>query len=266
MNKLLILGDSFADVGPRQWHRSLAWTSILEQQSGYQVVNKAMGGSGLYYAVKCFDSLEKEFDKIILVVTNPGRIHVPIVGTKKFETRQDSIDHHTQNIFYNEVWKQQLDRSNPDYMQGLKTLEAIANFYKYVYRAEEYRYYHNLMLNDLKKRRPDIILVYSMFPDYQGEVKPACLNDISDMELAHYGLTYDQINGHDVRTDIRRCHMCVENNRIMAEKAMGWLKGEPVKIDLKDFVKPDRPIDEYFPFRKEWEKRLNDPIKDFNYE
>lgn len=256
MNKLLIIGDSFADPGPRQFHPSPSWTTILEKESGYQVVNKARGGSGLYYAIKCFNDLQENFDKILLTVTNPGRIYVPILGSK-FTNQDHSIHHHTQNTFYNEVWKQELDKSDKDYIIGLKTLDAISAYYAYVYNFEEQRYYHKLMLDDLKRRRPDIIFVPALFPALPNQTNPVCLNDISEMELKHYGLTYEHINGFDLRTDIRRCHMSVENNRILAEKAKGWLKGDPVQIDVNDFKKPTEPIDVYFPLRKVWTANLN---------
>jgi hypothetical protein len=36
--------------------------------------------------------------------------------------------------------------------------------------------------------------------------------------------------------DIRNCHMTTENNVIFADKADKWINGEPVHINLDDFV------------------------------
>lgn len=253
MRKLLIIGDSFADVGPVHFHDSPAWTSILAKESGYKVINKGIGGGSMYYAVRNFNWCEAECEKIILVVTTPGRLYCPIPAAHPAD---ESSSHHTQNLFYNELWKQKLDKTHPGYLSGVRTLDAISAFYTYVYNFEEYDYYHKLMLNDIVTRRPDTIVVPGCFPiGIPGSQNPMSLWNISDMELKHYGLNHDSISGFDARTDIRRCHMSAENNRIVAEQAKEWLKGAPVNLKLEDFKKPHEPIDDYFPYRKEWVKR-----------
>jgi len=255
MRKLLILGDSFADPGPPVFHKSPSWTTIIADECGYQVKNKAIGGASTYWSYLNFEWSAAEYDKIILVTTTPGRLYCPVPGS---QPENLSSSHHTTNLFYLDLWKSKLIKGSPDYLRGVKTLDAIEAYFNYIYNFEEHRYYHNLMIEDMKKRRPDMIIVPGCWPLELPEGVPGpCLNDIASMELHHYGLTQEDLSRKDktCRADVRRCHMSQENNRTLAERAKGWLMGEEVIIDLNDFKAPNEPIDDYFPLRHEWEKR-----------
>jgi ribosomal protein L21E len=51
---------------------------------------------------------------------------------------------------------------------------------------------------------------------------------------------------HSTRVDARKCHMSEENNFIFYRKIIKFLSGEPVHIDVNDFVKPTMPLDHYW--------------------
>ena len=252
MSKILILGDSFADVGAKHYHQYEPWAKILARLIGDDIVNMAVGGSSLYYAYQLFEQYQKDFERIILVETNSGRKykHIPALD----HTLHKSSCHFTQAVYNNNLWKQKLDKSNSDYLAGLKTLEAIESFYLYVYDYNEYELYHQLMLEQIKRIRPDIIVVPAFKNVYQTYT---VLSDISDLELEHYGLTYLDMHSDNGRVDLRRCHMSKENNEILAHKMVQWLDGLPVTIDLKDFKKPTEDVDLYLPLRKNYNKIWN---------
>jgi ribosomal protein L21E len=46
--------------------------------------------------------------------------------------------------------------------------------------------------------------------------------------------------------DARKCHMSEENNFIFYRKMIKFLSGEPIHIDINDFVKPTMPLDHYW--------------------
>ena len=253
MSKLLIIGDSFA-ADPSIWfHNYDSWVEILRKETNYDITNKAVGGSSLFYASEIFYKLQSTFEKIILVETNSGRRYCPIPA---LDINVHKTGHHfTQGLYQNNLNKQKLDKGSENYLQGLKTLEAIEQFYLYVYNWKEHNYYHELMLEDLMMKRPDMIVIPAFHDSKYSRRTKSCLNDISDLEFSHYNITHEHLSHDNGRIDIRPCHMSADNNRILAEKVKLWLTGAPVEIDVRDFKKPNVPINEYFPFRKEWNKK-----------
>lgn len=252
MSKLLILGDSFADAGPKHYHPYESWSQILSRISTFQISNMAVGGSSLYYAWKLFTQYQNDFEKIILVETNSGRKH-KIIPALDYNIHKSAC-HFTQAIYNNNLWKKKLDKSSADYVTGIKTLEALESFYLYVYDYEEYELYHQLLLERIKCIRPDIIVVPAFKNAYQDY---NVLSDISDLELSHYGLNFTDMHSDNGRVDLRRCHMSKENNEILAHKMLQWLNGQPVTIDLNDFKKPTEDINSYLPLRKDYNKIWN---------
>jgi hypothetical protein len=250
---LLILGDSFAD--PREGlpdYTGIAWTSLLQNSNDYKVVNMAVGGSSLYYSKIKFDELHQEFDKVMLIVTLAGRLYLPIEGLTE---RSDA--HHTSNPLFNQLSLNRIKKTNPNNITGIKQLEAVRDYFLYICDWTKDYYINQLILDDIKKTRPDIVLVPAFHGSWYRPNHPTSyLNQISDMEMQHYNITHDDLSVKTGYADCRKCHMSERNNQIVYEKSLTWLKGAPVEFDLSDFEKPTKPREKYFPTRKDWEMRF----------
>jgi hypothetical protein len=253
--RLLILGDSFADIRKKlPDFTGKSWTQLLEDDSEYTVVNKAQGGSSLYYSFKEFNQLHKEFDKVMLVITLYGRLYCPLIGD---ETGPGSSAHHTGG-FWVEQNKDRIKKNQPQNIAAIKQLDAIRDYFLYVIDLEKDKEMNQLMLDDIKRKRPDIILVPAFQGSWQTSPQPTSwLDQISDMEMKHYGITHDDLNRKSGYADCRKCHMSERNNQILFEKSLKWLKGDPVEFNISEFEKPTEPREKYFPTRSDWESRFS---------
>jgi hypothetical protein len=251
--KLLILGDSFAHTREELPDFSgKAWTKLLEEGNEYSVVNRAIGGSSLYYSYKEFNELHQEFDKVMLVITQAGRLYCPIIGDKL----NTSGSHHT-GTFWIDQNKDRIKKQQPHNIAAIKQLDAIRDYFLYIQDYSKDKEMNQLMLDEIKRRRPDTILVPAFQQSWTTLPQPTSwLDQIADMEIQHYGITYDDLRKKDGYADCRKCHMSERNNQIVYEKSLTWLKGAPVEFNLSDFEKPTEPREKYFPKRKDWEMRF----------
>ena len=252
---LLILGDSFADTRdgcPDFTGKS--WTKLLEESNDYTVVNKAAGGSSLHYAYIQFDQLHKKFSKVMLVVTHPGRLYCPIIDGCSCS---GAASHHTSN-FAIERNKDRIKKHHPHNIAAIRQLDAIKDYFLYIQDYSKDQLIDQLLLNEMKRRRPDIVLVpafrQSRFSPNQDP--KSWLTQISEMEMQHYDITYDDLTRMSGYTDTRKSHMSERNNQILYEKSLKWLKGNPVEFDVSEFEKPTEPREKYFPTIKDWDSRL----------
>jgi hypothetical protein len=253
---LLILGDSFADT--REGcpdYTGKSWTTLLEESNDYTVVNKAAGGSSLYYAYTQFNQLHEKFDKMMLVVTHPGRLYCPIIGGCSCS---GAASHHS-SIFSVERNKDRIKKHHPHNIAAIQQLDAIKDYFLYIQDYSKDQEMDLLMLDDIKRKRADIILVPAFRQSrYRPKQDPTSwLDQISDMEMKHYGITHDNLRTINGYYDCRKSHMSERNNQILYEKSLKWLKGDPVKFDVLEFEKPTEPREKYFPTIKDWEMRFS---------
>lgn len=243
--KVGIFGDSFAMPGSGGNLRNftLSWPEIIAQK--YDTSFNAKPGSCLLHSVKKLKEFHSKYDKIVFVVTNPGRFefnqYVESHCNKKFEWE---YLRRVQGLFSIEQTLSRLDIEHPDLDPVIKEawLSALS-YFKYIQEEEDDTYFHNLMLDDIKRTRPDVILIPG-FPDSFPDQKPvASMFSIQVMENEHWGLTS---GGATRPNDIRKCHMTAENNEIFANNVFKWLNGEPVVINLADYKKPTEPMSKYF--------------------
>ena len=215
--KIGVFGDSFAIL---KLNLTPTWIEILSEK--YNINNHALSGSNLYYSIEEIKKHHEEYDKIILVVTEPGRLRVsnliPLGLSQQFI-----------NGPLDQKYSQRKELSKYE-----KLVWEAANRYFACLQDDEYdRYIHNLMLDEIKKIRPDIILI------------PAFINSWCNVNGSPMLSIYQKENtawNFDLTTvvtqykDNRNCHMIAENNAIFAYNADKWIHGEPVHIRLDDFV------------------------------
>jgi len=214
--KIGIFGDSFAS--PNKLNPSLTWVEILNEK--YDIVNHAITGSNLYYSVTEIKKYHKSYDKIILIVTQPSRLHAPesfpLVGEDRF------IQPWTTDV--------PVKIDSPP----LKKLiwQAGKQYYSYLQDTTYDEYIHSLMLKDIKETVPNIILVPGFLNSWTNV--DSAIVQITLKENMSWNLDWGYIV--DNLKDIRNCHMTAKNHTIFAEHIERWLNGEHVHINLDDFV------------------------------
>lgn len=248
MIKLAIFGDSFAWDTSSAWNTSwadvgLSWIDHLRNTNAYSVTNFAKPGTSLYWSKKLFDQNYKNFDQIIFVVTFPNR-------RITFDKLPDGCNQ-VNNTFYNAVSifdiienKKQFNSYN---LIEKNFLMAVRDYYLYIQDDHFDNTMHSLMLDDIKEKRPDAILIPAFpmsIPDLDRS-KYSSLLDISQKDTLYFGLGERMPNSAELH-DARKCHMNEENHKILADKMLNFLSGQPVYLNKNDFVNPVKQSDHYF--------------------
>jgi hypothetical protein len=207
--KVGVFGDSYASNV--EGNSTLSWVELLGKK--YNVTNYSSSGTSLFFSMQLFEEYQAKYDKIIFLVTCPGRILLDetscvnqgarsITGLRNCEYKIDS-----------------LDLSQED----LTVYNAVKDYFLYVQNAEYDSYVHNLMVEEIKRKRPDTILIPSFKDSFNGVT-----NSMRDVQEKEDGMNY-------VQEDSRHCHMSETNNKIFASKVEEWLAGIPVSINLDDY-------------------------------
>jgi hypothetical protein len=190
------------------------WPDILAKK--YNVENSSQPGSSLYYSVDLFLRKQTMFDKIIFIATDVGRLTLSTLNMRK-----KFIPNHHNAVALKEVFKNDTI--------FLKTLDAAIGYFEYIQNVNYDKLVHNLMLEEVKRVRPDAIVLEAFgSPNFDSIFQIQLKEEIA----WNYSPIVSSFN------DRRNCHMTVENNAIFAEKVEEWLHGAPVKINLDDFVTP----------------------------
>ena len=217
--KIGIFGDSFASLKFEE-NPTPTWVDILSTK--YNITNHALPGSNLYYSIKLIQETHLEYDEIILVVTEPGRIKtakwLPLEGSEQFvvglldsNINNTTIDKFTEN--------------------KKLAYEAARQYFVYLQDSEFDNFIQELMLENILKSKHNIIMIPAFLSSWHNN---SCnsMHQIFLKENKGWG-----INEEDrIENDIRNCHMTAENNEIFAKKAEKWLNGKTVHINLDDFV------------------------------
>lgn len=211
--KIGIFGDSYASNV--KGNTTLSWVDILQLK--HDVINYSESGTSLFFSLMKFEKNQTNFDKIIFVVTCPGRILLDenscldssarsITGLRNCQYKIDSL----------ELSKEQLTVYN-----------AVKDYFLYVQNSQFDNYIHNLMVEEIKRKRPDVILIPSFKDSFKGVTV-----SIRDIQEKEDGMTY-------IQEDYRHCHISEVNNKIFASKVEEWLEGSYVDIDINNFIYGD---------------------------
>jgi hypothetical protein len=222
--KIGIFGDSYAD---EDIHNDIAkypsWVKLLRSNKHFEINSFGMSGTSLYYSYKQFLNNHKNFDKIIFVVTVPGRIMIPeYIAVPE----NNELLRHINNA-----------KISLEHFKKSTTLEfknaciAAKMYYEYLFDLEKEELYHRLMVEEIKRIRSDVIIVYTASPII-GEVS---LSEISKREITGANLPIKLFFSNDRRM----CHLSKENNIRLANLAERWINGEAVNLKFEDFIVPE---------------------------
>lgn len=230
--KIAIYGDSFTVTHPRQANSWVQHLKIL----GYNIDNLGANGSSCYYSYKKFTYTHQEYDKIIFLATGYGRYWLK---DNKFEPSQHVNGPDCAESFLN--W--------PDITPGDQNrLRVLRDYMIHVQNTEQEQDFQDLMLREVKKIRPDTILIpcfdhnSSRVPNWEGP----CLFDICKIDIQHFNLTRQQWTYPG--SDLRHAHMNDDNNIIFANNLALTIESDSANffINLNDYVKPTKDVTHYF--------------------
>ena len=229
--KIGIFGDSFADdynlwpshfegVGP-------SWIDYIRDQN-IEVDNYAYGGSGLYYSYEKFISSFEKYDRIIFLVTTPGRITVARDGEYGHWFNINQVEKELEVCF--------------DYEKKIR-LNAVYNYFKYIKNDQFDNLVHDLLIDHISKKHDTILMLPSLESSRINNQIP--LSAISKFEADFWNLSEVIPHSRDL-FDARKCHMCEENNLMIGKEIFNWIETDKFSLDSKKFKTPTREFEYYF--------------------
>ena len=218
--------DAFNNVGP-------GWPDLVSQQ--FEVTNFSKCGTGTYYSYKLFCEHHTKFDKIIFIPSQVGRFTISLPDTNdKFHCVPGFI-------------KLLDDRINGDpehKFRDRQVFSAARDYMIHVLDLEREKVFDQLMIAQIKRMRPDTIMI----PAFDSsDIGPLTLGYISMKELEHWKITNQYLRNLPL-TEVRKCHLSIENNYMVFEKIKNVLNGVSSKFELdkNDFKIPAHPWQHYF--------------------
>ncbi len=231
-----IFGDSFAGVNDNPATAHFAWPTLLKNMLSTDVEVHAEGGSAVYWAYQQFIKHHSKYDKIIFVITSPGRY------TKKVWLPHNNRTFHINGELAVDLW---LDPKNNLPAADTEILNEIKIYYKLM-DYEWDKLSCELLINRISKIRPDVIFVpgfqhWTSIP--QLKTGNICLLEILHLQLNKLRFSLD--NYVSVENNIA-CHFTPEINFSVAEMMKDSLeKGEWAGYSPNN-VQHEHPVSYYY--------------------
>jgi len=229
--KLAIFGDSFgddtgvwpiphSDVGP-------SWIDYLRNQN-IDINNYSQGGTSLFHSYQKFISTYQQYDKVIFLITSPGRISVPMDSTIK-DFNPGSLERHLKLCV--NVERQII-------------LNAIRDYFIYVKNDEFDEVVHRLLVEDISNKHNDMLMIPCF--DKSGIDNQTPLLDISKFEAEFWNIEEIIPQADLLRQDSRKAHMCEENNLMLGQEMYNWIKTGSYSLKQENFKNPTKEFSHYF--------------------
>lgn len=232
--KVGVFGDSFADdKSKKELENSYpSWVELLQTVYNHDVTCYGVSGASLYHCFSMFEKYHKDFEKIVFIVTFIGRQKIPDrIPFGPMESWRHSNLH--IELMKNII----LSKINIPYV-ARKAMSAMIDYVKYLYDDEKEKRLHTLMLEEIKRIRPDVIMINVNADD----VNPG-LFAISEKERIENNI---DASAFSYGNDNRMCHFSKRNNEIFSQKINLWLNGYPVVYTLDKFEVPSKQEIEFF--------------------
>jgi len=226
--KVAVFGDSFADeiINKREAGYK-SWVELLREKYYSDLTCYAEAGSSMYFSYDLFLENHEKYDKIIFIMTTPGRLTIP----KYIPFKQADITRYMYHV--NNIRTAQEHLVNNAFLMtepGTQATKAAIEYYKFLYDPIFDSRLHLLMKEHILEIRRDTIMVDTLD---QG------LSAIAYYEFDPSGTRPAEMWKY---RDRRMCHFSPRNNEILADKMFEWCNGTPVpsRLDLKDFEVPSK--------------------------
>lgn len=224
---IAIFGDSFASylssVNPAP-----SWCQLLNCKYK-KIDNYSEPASSLYFSVSKFLEHHTKYDKVIFLITAPGRLTLPDNSTF-VDSYGNPIRHVTAE---SAIRVSTAERNGWTYPKPTMQMFKIATEYFTHIQNDNYdEYTHALMISHIKAVRPD-----ALFIDCFKTIFP-----MTQLENAHYGI---DDNASDY-LDVRNCHLTSKNNMMLACAVETWIDTGVFSYTADMYVEPTEPFSFYF--------------------
>jgi hypothetical protein len=219
--KIGIFGDSFGDKSHiPETATSKAWTTYIAKE--FDTDNHCASGSSFYYSAKLFLKTHHLYDKIIFLVTDPGRLEVPPnFGINIKQSRIPSITH--ANMMAEET--------------GNIVYKVAADYFFYFSDLDKECFFQYAAIDKLRSIRKENILFLPCFQHSVDEVDRK--NEL--FRIASLDETNSILEKSGRINDTRHCHFNNQNNIIFANNIKNWILNGVWNFNINDYV--SMPVD-----------------------
>ena len=242
MKTVGIFGDSHADCSYLQEWKTMSsnvgpgWPELLAEK--YQVTNFALGGSGVYYSYNLFKKMQDNFDVVIYIPTQASR----------FSVFYPDMNKSIQIVPHFALLQEARGEYKKLFANDYKVAQAAVAYISHILDQDKDREMKKLMLQEMKRLRPDTIFLRA-FNEDKGRENEVVLVNFIGKEFRHWGTTHELTS--EIKPpllDIRKCHMTEGNNRMVFDKVVSAIESNDTVVRFKDsdFVAPTRPFNNYF--------------------
>jgi hypothetical protein len=228
LKKVLIAGDSYAEIGP------FSWSSLLTKKTGWSIKNIARRGTSLGWTYK---QLAKEnllkFDNVIVIITDPNRIYT-------------ANSPHPCNLEMIDRFLRENNERAGDYEIHL----AARHYYKYFFDPELALIQHEALLLKIHQMSDNIIFIRGI---YDGNDLGFVKNDFNLIDVTRKEIEFldkklvKNIEKTYFENKFRMNHMIIENKNVFVEYINDMITIGHSNINMDDFVRLDEnSFNKYF--------------------
>jgi hypothetical protein len=239
-----IFGDSYADerasVDLSAFENGrLPWGRYLRQLTDHDITNFALAGSSLQYSAKLFLENYKDFDKVIFVVTFPGRFYLSTPDIDPGLRHIANLDHLFSKISeYKEYIKLRVwDCTTPKLEKAMPYLSALRDYYLYLYDYDQSKLFHDALFEKLENTLPKESML--ILPANK-EVTPRKWEQDTFSEISQL----DTVPTNCFTADNRENHLNDANNKLLARKINHWIDTGEFKLAVSDFLPETEAADQ----------------------
>lgn len=227
--KLLIVGDSFGTSMGHAVNKDCWFNHELLTQD-FDITNLCSPGACQLYIHNKFLDNYKNYNNVLYLITSPIRITYNDHSGRVYHITSDMV-----RLDYEIV-------NAPSHVTK-KKLQTIRDYFTDIMQHDLYDYASLGMINDAKKKFPNITLVPGFgnkFNDHQS----LTLLDFSNKELAIWGLGLEAFRFGEPRA----AHLTDENNHMVAKWIKDRLDGNVYDLSWDMFITPTfEDKKKYFP-------------------
>lgn len=232
--KIGIFGDSFGTANNMPvTEKSRPWFDYVGDQ--HEIFNYCESGSSLYWSYDKYLSTDCQFDKIIFLVTFPGRLR--ILTTECEKNYPDQVTHydHAKGLLEYAI------RNN--HTRRIMLYRTAINYFLHYQDQKQEKLNHQLLLEKIRQI-PNCLVIPNFKESFPNESNYSYLFQISEIDDNYYR---DQLTENKNFTfyDARHCHFNDENNKIFGDHILKWIDTGEWKLDISEYQNPSDSFDYY---------------------
>jgi len=225
-----IFGDSYCDKNID--FNQPSWFELLTHH-GHKVISLGEGGSSVLFSAMLLDKHANEFDFLIWAVTEPLRLSITI-------SEPPYILHFNQgNIYNSDKFKKE---------ETISKIDAVGKYFKHLLEFDDQDLISSALVNYMMLKHNNLMVIPCFFDPLRLDFN---LFNLCSKEIDYYfpNISYEKF--FQTYSDLRRCHLTIENNKILADIIAENLKPGIFQTNYDNFVM-NPSADKRFYFKKKW--------------